>query len=76
MAKKKLTAQQIEARISALQAELATTRRAEADAADQDLLRLVHRAGMLDEVTALARQRIEQHRATQVRGTREQRSQA
>ena len=58
MSKKANTSAEIAAQIEALQKQLAETRRAEAEAADQELLRLVHKAGMRDEIIRLARERI------------------
>lgn len=58
MSKKATTSAALAAQIEALQKQLAETKRAEAEAADQELLRLAHKAGLRDEFIRLARERI------------------
>lgn len=62
MSKKATTSAEIAAQIEALQKQLAEARRAEAEAADQELLRLVHKAGIRDEFIRIAREAVKQRR--------------
>jgi hypothetical protein len=49
-------------KIEAMKAELKDAERAEREANEQELLRLVRRAGCMDEVTKWARQLVDQQR--------------
>lgn len=52
----------IEAKMAEMRKALEDARREEAEAADRELLRLAHRAGLVEELTRIARQRVEQQR--------------
>lgn len=58
----KAKSQAIAQKIEAMQAELAAAKQAEAEAADRELLKLVHRAGCRDEAIKFARRLIDQQR--------------
>ncbi len=54
----------IEAKLAEIRKALEEAKREEAEAADRELLRLAHRAGLVEELTRIARQRVEQQRRT------------
>lgn len=58
----KAKSESIAAKIEAMQAELAAAKQAESDAADRELLKLVHRAGCRDEAIRFVRRLIDQQK--------------
>jgi len=68
---KKTKSAAIEAKLAEIKKQLEEARREEAEASDRELLRLAHRAGMVDELTKIASRRVEQQR-----GARAQRKEA
>lgn len=64
MATKQKKSDALAAKIKALEAELEAAQRAESEAADAELIRLVHRAGATEELTKLMRQRLD-HKAAE-----------
>jgi len=61
MSKKTKTAS-IEAKLAEMKKQLEEARREESEAADRELLRLAHRAGIVGELTQVATRRVEQQR--------------
>lgn len=59
MPNKQPKSKQLAAKIAALQKEMEAAQRSEAEAADAELIRLCHRAGAVDELTKMLRQRLE-----------------
>jgi len=59
---KQVKSQEIEERIADLQRQLEAAKQAESEAADQELLRLVRKAGIRDEMIATARRKVDQMR--------------
>jgi len=57
----------IEERIADLQRQLEAAKQAESEAADQELLRLVRKAGIRDEIIATARRKVDQMRGNKRR---------
>ena len=57
----------IEERIAELQRQLEAAKQAESEAADQELLRLVRKAGIRDEIIATARRKVDQMRGNKRR---------
>jgi len=68
---KKTKSEAIEAKLAEMKRQLEEARREESGAADRELLRLAHRAGMVDELTKIAIRRVDQQR-----GARAQRKEA
>ena len=62
---KQVKSQEIAEKIADLQRQLEAAQQAESDAADQELLRLVRKAGIRGEMIELARRKLDQ-----VRGSR------
>lgn len=52
----------IAAKIEAMQAELASAKQAESEAADRELLRLAHKAGIRDKLLDQARRTLDQRK--------------
>lgn len=67
MAIRKSKAEQLADKVAQLQKEIEATKAAEAQAADEELLDLVHRAGCMREVTEFVRKLIDQQRAERAR---------
>lgn len=59
---KKPKSASIEAKLAEIKKQLEEARREESEAADRELLRLAHRAGIVDELTQVATRRVEQQR--------------
>jgi len=59
---KQVKSQEIEEKIADLQRQLEAAKQAESEAADQELLRLVRKAGIRDEMIATARRKVDQMR--------------
>lgn len=64
---KKPKSASIEAKLAEIKKQLEEARREESEAADRELLRLAHRAGIVDELTQIAHRRIEQQRGARQR---------
>jgi hypothetical protein len=58
----KSKSQKLAAKIEALNAELAAAKQAEADAADRELLKLIHKANCREEVIGFMRHVLDQQR--------------
>lgn len=58
-------------KIEAMKAELAAAQQAESEAADQELLKLIHKADCRDEVVSFVRKLIDQQRSERRRGKKE-----
>lgn len=57
-------------KIEAMKAELAAAERSESEAADRELLTLIHKAGCRDQVDAFVRKLLDQKRAARKRGNK------